>query len=56
MVHPGEKVITSHGTTVTVAFVIGAQVWAFYRGQLQRVIVRGDAWGGEHDQELMNAA
>lgn len=56
MVHIGQKVITSHGTTVIVAFVRNNQVWAWYRGKLQPVIVRGDAWGGEHDLALMNAA
>lgn len=55
-VHAGQRVITSHGTTVTVAFVIGNQVWAWWQGVLKPVTVRGDAWGGEHDQELMNAA
>ncbi len=47
-VYPGERVITTHGTTVTVAFVRGNQVWAWYCGQLQPVKVRYDAFGGEH--------
>lgn len=56
MFYPGQKVITSHGTTVIVAFVRDGRVWAWHRGQLQSVVVRCDAWGGEHDLSLMNAA
>jgi len=55
-VQAGQKVITSHGTTVTVAFVRGSQVWAWWMGKLQKVQVRCDAWGGEHDLNLSNAA
>lgn len=59
-VHSGQRVVTSHGITVIVAFVrntsVKSEVWAWYRGKLQPVVVKTDAWGGEHDLELMNAA
>lgn len=55
-VQSGQRVITSHGTTVTVALVRNGVVWAWQFGKLVPVVVRGDAWGGEHDQALMNAA
>lgn len=59
-VYPGERVMTTYGTVVTVAFVRqcseGVQVWAWYRGQLQPVQVCYDAFGGEHEMELGLAA
>ena len=48
-VQPGQRVITTHGITVTVAFVRNNQVWAWWMGKLIPVTVRCDAWGGEHD-------
>lgn len=56
MFYAGQRVITSHGTIVVVAFVRKGEVWAFTAHGLQPVIVRGDAWGGEHDLSLCNAA
>lgn len=54
--YAGQRVITTAGQVVVVAFVIGAQVWAFVSGSLQPVQVVTDAWGGEADQEVGIAA
>lgn len=51
--YPGQRVITSHGLTAVVAWVgPRGDVWAYvpHGGLPRRVTVRGDAWGGEHDQ------
>ena len=58
VVHPGQKVVTSAGTVVTVAIIQHDKVWAFTSRGLQQVIVRCDAFGGEHDltMGLLNAA
>lgn len=51
-VHPGQRVITASGTAATVAFVDARGV-VYATGPRDRtpvpVIVRCDAWGGEHD-------
>lgn len=54
-IYAGQKVITTHGHVVTVAFVQNGQVWAWWMGKLQPVHVRCDAWGGEHDLEARAA-
>lgn len=47
-VHPGQKVITTHGTTRVVAFTRGAEVWAHSLfGGVEKIAVRYDALGGE---------
>ena len=57
IVYPNQKVITTQGNVATVAFVSCGQVYVFGRNGLPvPVKVCGDAFGGEHDQELMNAA
>lgn len=57
IVFPGQKVIASDGKVHTVAFVNCGQVYAFGLNSLPKPItVATDAWGWEHDQELMNAA
>lgn len=57
IVFPGSRVITSDGDVVTVATIVGGRVYAYARdGWLKIVDVRGDAWGGEADQEVMNEA
>lgn len=57
IVYPGSRVITSDGDVVTVATIVGGRVYAYARdGWLKAVDVCGDAWGGEADQEVMNAA
>lgn len=54
---PGQRVITTAGEVVTVAFVCNGQVWAFGRNGLPMLVtVCGDAWGGEVDQEVGVAA
>lgn len=57
LIQAGQRVITSHGETVTVAFVALGCVWAYgSRGLPRRVVVRTDAFGGEHDLRLGLAA
>lgn len=57
IVFPGQKVIASDGRVHTVAFCNCGQVYAFgLNGLPEPITVATDAWGGEHDQELMNAA
>ncbi len=51
IVFPGQKVITTAGKVVVVAFVNCGQVYAFGQNGLpEPVIVVTDAYGGEHDQ------
>jgi hypothetical protein len=53
IVYPGQKVITTAGKVVTVAFVNAGQVYAYGRNGLpEKAVVCGDAFGGEHDQVL----
>lgn len=57
IVFPGQKVVTTTGKVVTVAFVNCGQVYAFgLNGLPEAVTVVTDAWGWEADQELMNVA
>ena len=50
---PGARVITTEGEVATVAFVMAGQVFVYGRyGLPKAVTVCGDAWGGEHDQEI----
>lgn len=57
IVFPGQKVITTAGNVVIVAFMHCGQVYAFGRNGLPEAVkVVNDAWGGEHDQAVMNAA
>jgi hypothetical protein len=55
-VFPGQRVVTSGGDTVTVAFVEAGKVYAYRNGRIVPVMVRCDAWGGEHDMGLGLAA
>jgi hypothetical protein len=57
-VHPGQRVLTTQGTTRTVAFTSrGGQIYAYgLDGGLEPISVVCDAWGGEHDQTLGLAA
>ena len=57
IVHPGQKVIANDGKVYTVAYANGDKVFAFGSfGQPYRIIVCGDAWGYEYDQEIGIAA
>ena len=57
LVYPGQKVVTTDGRVVTVAFVNCGQVYCFGRNGLpEAVTVVGDAFGGEHDQLVGLAA
>lgn len=54
---PGQRVITTEGKTETVAFTRNGQAYVFgCNGLPKPVKVVGDAWGGEHDQEIGLAA
>jgi hypothetical protein len=56
-VHPGQKVVTTAGNIETVAFVLFDQAFVYRsNGHFCMVEVVGDAWGGEHDQEMGLAA
>ena len=49
-VYPGQRVIARDGAVYTVAFVRGAQVYAYGRHGIPGAItVVCDAWGGEHE-------
>lgn len=53
VVFPGSKVITRSGEVATVAFVNHDEVHVFDRcGSYKSVDICGDAFGGEHDQEI----
>lgn len=56
MVYSGQRVITSKGQVVTVAYMApDGRVYAYDgRGGVTPVVVRCDAWGGEHDQRATN--
>lgn len=57
VVHPGQKVIGKDGRTHIVALVLHGKVYVHSRdGWLVAIEVCGDAWGGEHDQEIGLAA
>lgn len=57
IVFPGSRVITSDGDVVTVATIVGGRVYAYARdGWLKAVNPVCEAWGSEHDMEVMNAA
>lgn len=57
MVFPGQRVITTGGEIATVAFVNHGQVYVFGANGLPKVVdIVGEAWGGEHDMHVMNAA
>lgn len=57
-VFPGERVVTTAGRVVTVAYVTPAGVVMAFgpRGMPVPVRVVADAWGGEHDQAIGLAA
>jgi hypothetical protein len=55
-IHPGQRVITTAGTIVVVAYVRNGNVWAYWNGDIVLVHVVADAWGGEHDQTIGIAA
>jgi len=51
--YPGQKVVTTEGKTETVAFVLFDQAFVYQpNGHFKLIEVVGDAWGGEHDQEM----
>lgn len=55
--YPGQKVITTEGRTEIVAFVMLGQVYVYQAsGGVKLVLVVGDAWGGEMDQQQGLAA
>lgn len=57
IVEPGMKVVTTGGDVVTVATIVGGRVYAYaVGGWLKAVDVVSEAWGGEHDQEVINEA
>lgn len=50
---PGQKVISTSGEVVTIAFVCHGYVFAYDRNGLPKMItVCTDAWGFEHDQTI----
>lgn len=56
--HSGQKVITTKGMVRTVAFVSNHNIvyaWS-PNGGFEAVVPRYEAWGGEHDVEVRNAA
>lgn len=55
---PGQRVMTAAGVPAIVAYTQAGIVWAWVgRGAVPRpVIVRADAWGGEHDMHAGMAA
>lgn len=56
-VEPGMQVVTTEGDTVTVATIIRGRVYAYsIGGWLKAVVPVHEAWGGEHDNSLANAA
>lgn len=52
----GQRVITTHGTVRTIAFIEGERIFAYGPRGLERITPRYEAWGGEHDPEVRNAA
>lgn len=57
IVEPGMRVQTTGGEVVTVATVVAGRVYAYSGyGWLKAVEPVCEAWGGEHDMEVMNAA
>ena len=48
-VHTGQRVITTGGNVVIVAYVRNGNVWAYWNGDIVLVRVVSDAWGGEND-------
>ncbi len=54
---PNQRVITTHGTIRTIAYIVGEKVFAFSpNGGIERITPKCEAWGGEHDAEVRNAA
>lgn len=55
---PGQRVITTQGTVRTVAFVSAHGVVYGYcpRGELEVIVPRSDAWGGENDLGIVGIA
>lgn len=56
---PNQRVITRDGTIAVVAFVTSrGDVFGWTQGRATPVLIfpLNDAWGGEHDCELCNAA
>lgn len=50
IVYPSQKVITTSGEVMTVAFVIYGQVFAFGRNGLPKAVdIVYEAWGGDQD-------
>lgn len=57
IIHPGQRIITTEGKSEIVAFVLFGQAFVYQpNGHFKLVEVCGDAWGGEHDQEIGLAA
>lgn len=57
MVEPGMRVVTTGGDVVTVATVAAGRVYAYSMGGwLKAIEVAHEAWGGEHDNSMSNAA
>lgn len=53
VVFPGQKVVTTAGEVVIVAFTRSDnEVWAFTARGLLPVQICTDAFGGEHDQRM----
>lgn len=57
IVEPGMRVKTTSGEVVTVATIVAGRVYAYAaNGWLKAVEPVSEAWGGEHDNSLMNEA
>lgn len=56
IIYPGQRIITTGGNVVTVAFVRNGNVWAYRNGDIVIVHPVSDAWGGENDQSAGLAA
>jgi hypothetical protein len=53
----GQKVITTSGVVRTIAYIDGDKVFAYsLNGGIERITPRYEAWGGEVDPEIRNAA
>lgn len=56
-VEPGMRVVMTEGDSVTVATIICGRVYAYtINGWLKAVVPCHEAWGGEHNNSLVNAA
>lgn len=57
VLHPGQRIVTTHGSMEIVAFVLFGQAFVYQpNGRFKMVETIGDAWGGEFDQEVGLAA